>query len=194
MNIDSFFRCYDERRIILASSSIVIAKNKFATNIQNANQHFAWNLHQSWQTKSPYLNEYDIHMFRMKARINMFTVDLILSGRQKDSFDLFGKPSTRFSHPQEVSEKRVTCSFSLHFRGKFSFDGEFSVMRPQPTSLFAFTASDKDESLRHGCGNTRRKIKGRWMQDRGLMWTKIHRSICRRIGLENFSKVVHSEM
>lgn len=93
MNIDSFFRCYDERRIILASSSIVIAKNKFATNIQNANQHFAWNLHQSWQTKSPYLNEYDIHMFRMKARINMFTVDLILSGRQKDSFDLFGKPS-----------------------------------------------------------------------------------------------------
>lgn len=89
-------------------------------------------------------------MFRLKARINMFTVDLILSERQKDSFDLFGKPSTpeSFSHPQEVSEERVTCSFSLHFRGKFSFDGEFSVMRPQPTSLFAFTASDKDESLR----------------------------------------------
>lgn len=193
MNIDSFFRCYDERRIIFASSSIVIAKNKFATNIQTQiNISRGIRINRGKQNLRIWTNT--ISMFRMKARINMFTVDLILSGRQKDSFDLFGKPSTRFSHPQEVSEKRVTCSFSLHFRGKFSFDGEFSVMRPQPTSLFAFTASDKDESLRHGCGNTRRKIKGRWMQDRGLMWTKIHRSICRRIGLENFSKVVHSEM
>lgn len=104
----------------------------------------------------------------LKARINMFTVDLILEAAKILSI-LFLDDLPPFSHrqEQEVSEKRVTCSFSLHFRGKFSFDGEFSVMRPQPASLFAFTASDKDESLRHGCGNTRRKIKGRWMQDRG---------------------------
>lgn len=157
-------------------------KNKFATKIrckQNAN-HFESVINRGQDKHPQYLNEYDIRRLRINihCRINP------RSG--KDSFDsLFGQPSTpdSFSHPQEPTGSfRVTCSFSLHFRGKFSFDGEFSVMRPQPTSLFAFTTSDKDESLRHGCGNTRRKIKGRCIQDGGSMWTKIHRSICWRIG------------
>lgn len=157
-------------------------KNKFARKIrckQNAN-HFESVINRGQDKHPQYLNEYDIRRLRINihCRINP------RSG--KDSFDsLFGQPSIpdSFSHPQEPTGSfRVTCSFSLHFRGKFSFDGEFSVMRPQPTSLFAFTTSDKDESLRHECENTRRKIKGRCIQDGGSMWTKIHRSICWRIG------------